>query len=199
MPIVRGGDMPAACASYEDILDECDRAELVMLEWIQSSSSSDAVPEHRPGVGPVSSYFWNCWRSARIKLQHMVLLLTNLVSHAPGCPFEPEALAARRELCMEIIASAAADVVGAIPGALDVVEETDSPAAYFAAVRLVWPLSHVVIVPSAPRDLRIAAGRALRRIGREEGILTALKPRPGSAGFPSEALAGLPIGDDLGM
>ncbi|KAF6824616.1 hypothetical protein CMUS01_10168 [Colletotrichum musicola] len=200
MPVVRRGDMPAACEIYEEILKECDQTELTMLEWIQSSSAPDAAPEHRPGEGPVSSYFWNCWRSARIKLQHMILLLANLVSHAPGCPFEPGSLAARRQLCMDIIASAAADVVEGIPGALDAADdEADSPAAYFAAVRLVWPLSHVHIVPSAPRDLRIAAGLALRRIGREKGILTALRPRPGSAGFPPEALAGLPIGDDLGM
>ncbi|KAF6811492.1 hypothetical protein CPLU01_15102 [Colletotrichum plurivorum] len=192
MPVVRRGDMPAACGIYEEILNECNQTELTMLEWIQSSSAPDAAPEHRPGEGPVSSYFWNCWRSARIKLQHMVLLLANLISHAPGCPFEPESLAARRQLCMDIIAGAAADVVEGIPGALDAVDdEADSPAAYFAAVRLVWPLSHVYIVPSAPRDLRIAAGLALRRIGREKGILTALRPRPGSAG--------LPIGDDLGM
>ncbi|GJC80340.1 hypothetical protein ColLi_03178 [Colletotrichum liriopes] len=193
MPITRSGDTKRACAEYEQLLSECDQAELVMSEWMQ------AAPEYQIDPAPVYDYFWNSWRSARIKLHHMVILLTNLVEHAPGCPYNPHALQTRRDLCMEVIAASGRDVVDGIPRSLGgKARDTDphAPTAYFDAVRLIWPLSHLYVIPTTPSHLRVAAREALLRIGREKGILTALTPRAGGAHFPPETLKGIPV-DEL--
>ncbi|TEA14924.1 Beauvericin cluster-specific repressor BEA4 [Colletotrichum sidae] len=187
------GDREAACACYDELVQGCDNAELTMLEWVRSA------PEYQTGAGPVWQYFWNAWRTVRMKLHHMMILLTNLVEHSADSPFQPEALRERRQLCRGIIASTAQEVVGSIPkslgGSMPDVDST-TPSAYFDACRVIWPLSHLYVVPTAPRHLRIVARDALFRIGREKGILTALKPRPGRGRFPPETLAGLPT-DDL--
>lgn len=194
MPIARLGDAQQACAQYEELLAECDKAELAMLEWIQSA------PQYQFESGPVFHYFWSSWRSTRIKLHHMLILVTNIVEHAPECPFQREALRARRELCLEIIGATAQDVVDGIPKSLGgSMSEMDpqSPAAYFDALRLIWPLSQVYVMPTVPRHMRKIARNALYRIGREKGILVALQPRPGGLNFPPEAMAGICV-DDLG-
>ncbi|KAF0319386.1 hypothetical protein GQ607_013354 [Colletotrichum asianum] len=194
MPIARLGDAQQACAQYEDLLAECDKAELAMLEWIQSA------PQYQFESGPVFHYFWSSWRSARIKLHHMLILVTNIVEHAPECPFQREALRARRELCLEIIGATAQDIVDGIPKSLGgSMSDMDpqSPAAYFDALRLIWPLSQVYVMPTVPRHMRKIARNALSRIGREKGILVALQPRPGGIHFPPEAMAGICV-DDLG-
>ncbi|GKT48146.1 uncharacterized protein ColSpa_08327 [Colletotrichum spaethianum] len=193
MPITRSGDAERACAEYEQLLAECDQVELVMAEWMQ------AAPEYRIDPAPVYDHFWNSWRGARIKIHHMMILLTKVVEHAPDCPFDPEALQSRRDLCLQIIAATSRDVVDSIPKSLGgKAPDTDpqSPTAYFDAVRLIWPLSHVYIMPTAPSHLRAAAREALLRIGREKGILTALTPRAGGYHFPPETLKGIPI-DEL--
>ncbi|OLN88151.1 hypothetical protein CCHL11_00172 [Colletotrichum chlorophyti] len=193
MPITGEGDITRACAEYEQLLAEFDKAELDMLGWMHSA------PQFQIGAGPVFRYFWNTWRGTRIKLHHMMILVTNLVEHAPDCPFDSRSLQARRRLCLEIIATTAQEVVDSIPESsgdrmLDTSAHT--PAAYFDAIRLIWPLSHLYVVPTAPRHLRIVAREALLRIGREKGILTALKPRPGGWRFAPEALKGIAL-DDL--
>ncbi|KAK6227367.1 hypothetical protein QIS74_00922 [Colletotrichum tabaci] len=194
IPIVRNVDLKRACAEYNQLLFECDLAELVMSEWMRTS------PEYQVDPGPVHTYFWDSWRSARIKLHHMIILLANLVEHAPDCAFDRGALQSRRRLSAEIIAVSGRDIVDGIPpslGGKSPASDPRSPATYLEAVRLVWPLSHVYVIPTAPRHLRIAAKAALLRIGKENGILTALRPRAGGALFPSEALKGMPV-DDLG-
>ncbi|TDZ31359.1 hypothetical protein C8035_v005981 [Colletotrichum spinosum] len=193
LPITLEGDREAACVCYDVLVQGCDNAELTMLEWVRSA------PEYQTGAGPVWQYFWNAWRTVRMKLHHMMILLTNLVEHSADSPFQPEALRERRQLCRGIIASTAQEVVDSIPkslgGSMPDVDST-TPSAYFDACRVIWPLSHLYVIPTAPRRLRIVARDALFRIGREKGILTALKPRPGRGRFPPETLAGLPT-DDL--
>ncbi|TID05034.1 hypothetical protein CH35J_003006 [Colletotrichum higginsianum] len=194
IPIVRNVDLKRACAEYDQLLFECDLAELVMSEWMRTS------PEYQVDPGPVHTYFWDSWRSARIKLHHMIILLANLVEHVPDCAFDCGALQSRRRLSAEIIAVSGRDIVDGIPpslGGKSPASDPRSPATYLEAVRLVWPLSHVYVIPTAPRHLRIAAKAALLRIGKENGILSALRPRAGGALFPSEALKGMPV-DDLG-
>ncbi|OHE93104.1 hypothetical protein CORC01_11593 [Colletotrichum orchidophilum] len=215
IPLTISGDAERARAAYPALVAECDRADLAMAEWMR------AAPEYQIEPGPVWGYFWNSWRSARIKVHHMMILISNLVEYGEpplvpadyavggggggdgggGCPLlNPEVLRARRESCMAIIAAAGRDVAEGIPRSLggkmpDM--DPDSPAAYFDAVRLIWPLSHLYVIPTAPRHLRIAAREALVRIAKEKGILTALKPRAGGVLFPAAALRGIPV-DDLG-
>ncbi|TQN70952.1 Arginine metabolism regulation protein II [Colletotrichum shisoi] len=170
IPIVRNVDLKRACAEYDQLLFECDLAELVMSEWMRTS------PEYQ--------------RSARIKLHHMIILLANLVEHAPDCAFDRGALQSRRRLSAEIIAVSGRDIVDGIPpslGGKSPASDPRSPATYLEAVRA-----------AAPADRRLRAAKAaLLRIGKENGILTALRPRAGGALFPSEALKGMPV-DDLG-
>lgn len=190
MPIARQGDTGRACAEYDDIAAACDAAELAMLEWARGA------PEYRTEAGPVYGYFWNTWRSARIKLHYMMILLANVVEHAPDCPFEPAVLERRRGLSTGIIAATARDIVESIPRSLGGKmpdQDPHSPATFFDAARLVWPLSHLYVIPVSPRDLRIVARDTLLRIARERGILTALKPRAGGLQFPAEALKGIPV------
>lgn len=175
-----------------------------MAEWMH------AAPEFQIEPGPMWGYFWNSWRSARIKVHHMIILISNLVEYGEpslvpedydadcgGCPLlSPEVLHARREFCTSIIATAGRDVVEGIPRSLggkmpDL--DPDLPSSYFDGVRLIWPLSHLYILPTAPRHLRIVARDALLRIAKEKGILTALKPRAGGMLFPEAALKGIPV------
>ncbi|KAK1977016.1 hypothetical protein LZ30DRAFT_753112 [Colletotrichum cereale] len=192
VPIVRSGDTKRACAAYGPCLFECDHAELVMSEWMR------AAPEHQSGALPALGYFWNTWRTARIKVHHMMILLTNLVEHVLDCPYSPGALQSRRELHLKVIATSSRDVVDSIPKSLGGKapnSDPHTPTAYYDAVRLVWPLSHLYVIPTTPRHLRMAAREALLRIGREQGILAALRPRPGGTLFPPEALKGIPVDD----
>ncbi|KAK1585094.1 uncharacterized protein LY79DRAFT_519565 [Colletotrichum navitas] len=185
IPLVRSGDTQRAVAAYEPLLSEFNHAELTMSEWMQ------AALQH--------PYFWNSWRSAQIKVHHMMILLANLVEHAPDCPFSHEALQSRRELCLQVIAASSRDIFNTIPTSLDCKApraDSTSLAAYHDAVRLIWPLTHVYIFPTTPTHLRVAAREVLLRIGTEQGIMAALEPRPGLAKFfPSEALKGIPVDD----
>ncbi|KAI3555629.1 hypothetical protein CABS03_00281 [Colletotrichum abscissum] len=191
IPLTLSGDASRARAAYPALIAESDRADLAMAEWMH------AAPEFQFEPGPMWGYFWNSWRSARIKVHHMIILISNLVEYGGGCPLlNPEVLHARREFCMGIIATAGRDVVEGIPRSLggkmpDL--DPDLPSSYFDGVRLIWPLSHLYILPTAPRHLRIVARDALLRIAKEKGILTALKPRAGGMLFPEAALRGIPV------
>ncbi|KAK1483038.1 hypothetical protein CABS01_02774 [Colletotrichum abscissum] len=204
IPLTLSGDASRARAAYPALIAESDRADLAMAEWMH------AAPEFQFEPGPMWGYFWNSWRSARIKVHHMIILISNLVEYGEpslvpedydvdcgGCPLlNPEVLHARREFCMGIIATAGRDVVEGIPRSLggkmpDL--DPDLPSSYFDGVRLIWPLSHLYILPTAPRHLRIVARDALLRIAKEKGILTALKPRAGGMLFPEAALRGIPV------
>ncbi|KAK1622862.1 hypothetical protein BDP81DRAFT_140373 [Colletotrichum phormii] len=204
IPITISGDASRARAAYPALIAESDRADLAMAEWMR------VAPEFQIEPGPVWGYFWNSWRSARIKVHHMIILISNLVEYGEpplvpedcdaecgGCPLlHPEVLRARREFCMGIIATAGRDVAEGIPRSLggkmpDL--DPDLPSAYFDAVRLIWPLSHLYVIPTTPRHLRIMAREALLRIAKEKGILTALKPRAGGMMFPEAALRGIPV------
>ncbi|WDK14558.1 hypothetical protein CGRA01v4_05839 [Colletotrichum graminicola] len=193
VPVVRSGDTQRAVAAYEPLLSEFNHAELAMSEWMR------AAPEDQKGPAPTFEYFWNSWRSAQIKVHHMMILLTNLVEHAPNCPFSPEALQLRRELCLQAIAAASRDIFDTIPtflGGKAPRADSNSLTAYNDAVRLIWPLTHMYIIPTTPTHLRVAAREALLRIGTEQGIMAALEPRPGLAEFfPLEALKGIPVDD----
>ncbi|KAK2022549.1 hypothetical protein LX32DRAFT_190958 [Colletotrichum zoysiae] len=192
VPVVRSGDTQRAIAAYGPLLSEFNQAELAMSEWMQ------AAPEDQTGPAPSFDYFWNSWRSAQIKLHHMMLLLTNLVEDAPDCPFSPESLQSRRELCLQVIATSSRDVFNTIPASLGgnaPSADPRSPTAYYDAVRLIWPLTHLYIIPTTPTHLRVAAREALLRIGTEQGIMAALRPRPGRVQFPPEALKGVPVDD----
>ncbi|KAK2060048.1 hypothetical protein LY76DRAFT_615356 [Colletotrichum caudatum] len=212
VPIVRSGDTQRAVAAYGPLLSEFNQAEIAMSEWMRTASEHQvgpmaelgmsewmqAAPEGQTGPAPRFDYFWNSWRSAQIKVHHMMILMTNLVEHAPDCPFSPESLQSRRELCLQVIATSSRDVFNSIPmslGGKAPSADSRSPTAYYDAVRLIWPLSHLYIIPTTPTHLRLAAREVLLRIGTEQGIMAALKPRPGPFQFPPEALKGIPVDD----
>ncbi|KAK1965031.1 hypothetical protein LY78DRAFT_581290 [Colletotrichum sublineola] len=212
IPIVRSGDTQRAVASYKALLSEFNDAEFAMSEWIRASPEHQAgphaellmsewmrvSPEFEQVPAPAYDYFWNAWRSAQIKVHHMMILLTNLVQHSPDSPFSPEALQSRRELCLQVIAASSREVVNTIPTSLGgkaPCTYSNTPTAYYDAIRLIWPLTHVYILPTVPAHLREAAREALLRIGREQGIMAALKPRPLVVQFPPEALKGIPVDD----
>ncbi|KAK1991026.1 hypothetical protein LX36DRAFT_663693 [Colletotrichum falcatum] len=212
VPVVRSGNTQRAVAAYESLLSEFDHAELVMSEWLRAAPKNQIRPEEEIGMSewmqadsdrqtgpaPKFDYFWNTWRSARIKVHHMMILLTNLVEYAPDCPYSPDALQSRRKRYLQVIAASSRAVINTIPTSLGgnaPSADSRSPTAYYDAVRLIWPLTHVYVIPTTPTHLRMAAREALLRIGREQGIMAALRPRPGVAVFPPEALKGIPVDD----
>lgn len=196
IPIVRRGLFVDACTKYDELVRQAAAAEKSIVPWIgifrATFGDSDAI----------TRYFLNMWWSARIRLHHFLVLLTNLVAHASaGTPsFNAADWQLRKESCLAIVAEAARDIIEGMPVSLGGLSEESEPtnahADWFEGLRLVWPLTVVYTVKTVPRDLRLDARTALFSIGKQKGIMQALKSRPGTMTYVPQAMTGIPV-DEL--
>lgn len=180
-----------AMSTYIDLTQEVDAIEQAMMDWMSRASRDEML------VGPITQYFWNTFRATRLKLHHVVLLLSNLVQHGPEpSPVYVSALARRRKICYEMIGAASKAIVDDVPASLGGKSSefsTDPHGAWFEGIRHIGPLATVFTIRTVPRHLRITAKWALVSIAKDRGILQALRSRPAATNYAPEAMVGVPI------
>ncbi|KAH6695286.1 hypothetical protein F5X68DRAFT_198198 [Plectosphaerella plurivora] len=187
------GRYEEACASWERIAQEVDDLEELVARWMATGTTSLRDP------GPITDYFLNTWRCARIKLHHSTILLSNIVQYGPVLsPVAHAVLQRRRQLALVLIATTAQDILDSVPmslGGRNKELTSDLHAAWFEGMRLIWPLTTLYTVRTIPVDIRVVARAALISVGTERGILQALRSRPGPMPYVPEALVGIPMDD----
>ncbi|KAH7367099.1 hypothetical protein B0T11DRAFT_50364 [Plectosphaerella cucumerina] len=190
-PMLVEGRYEEACNRWEQIAQEVDDLEDLVARWMATGTTAQR------DSGPITDYFLNSWRCARIKLHHITILLSNIVQYGPApSPVDDTILQRRRQLARVIIASAAQDILDSVPVSLGGRAKeltSDLHAAWFEGIRLIWPLATLYTVRTIPPDLRIVAKAALITVGTERGILQALKSHPGPMPYVPEALIGIPM------
>jgi hypothetical protein len=67
----------------------------------------------------------------------------------------------------------------------------------FDALKLIWPLTAVYLVPSTLNEQSEAAGESLQFIGRELGVRQGLKVNKGESTLPPEAEAPSQLAEDV--
>jgi hypothetical protein len=188
-PMLVEGRYEEACTRWEQIAQDVDDLEDLVARWMATGTTAQR------DSGPITDYFLNSWRCARIKLHHITILLSNVVQYGPArSPVDDTILQRRRQLARVIIASAAQDILDSVPVSLGGRAKeltSDLHAAWFEGIRLIWPLATLYTVRTIPPDLRIVAKAALITVGTERGILQALKSHPGPMPYVPEALIGI--------
>lgn len=191
IPWLIEGNFSEACANWTTIVQEVDLLEQQMLEWLALATTPEL------DTGPVMGHFWNSWRCARLKLQHSTILLSNVVQYGPvAAPVDHSVLERRRKHCSLLIATTAQHIISSMPASLGGMSRefrADLHGAWFEGMRTIWPLTNLYTVRTVPRELRLVAKRALISIGKEIGILQALKSQPGQVPYAPEALVGIPM------
>jgi hypothetical protein len=178
------------------ILEELDVAEGDILAWARTH------PEYFLAARPIYQYFMKGCRAAQIKAHHFIILLLNLVEYAPPdtlpVTYDPRFLSRRRQKSLKNIASQSLEILdGSL--ALLMVDGLGpaplAPSSWIDGMQLVWPLTCVMCVPTVPKESRAQARYILGLIGRQRGILQALKSYPGGLQLPPEAMTGIPVDD----
>jgi hypothetical protein len=179
MPLVVNAKFAEAGELYSDILYQLEKAESMCPYVFQQPNDF------------VHTNYQTSWCAARIKMNYIALLISGLIEHAPNPPYSPEALAKQRRVCLQQTARMSADIIEGLPissGGCAIDPEPDSLSAGWTGLRLVWPLTAMYMIPSVPTQHRLVAKAALLRIGRDLGILQALRGYSVSKKFPREAL-----------
>jgi hypothetical protein len=187
------------------VLEETDAAEHEINDWVNEHPEylHAGALEHA-----FRRYTFLFWRAARIKIHHFLILMINFVQYTPGgatsIVYDPDFLEQRRRLSYFIVASAARDILdsslqalGAGGGVPKSPSSLPPPSAWFNALQLVWPLTVVLCVPTIPKESRSMARYVLGIIGRQRGILQALRSYPGGLNLPPEANVGIPNDQDI--
>lgn len=187
------GRYEEACAGWERFAREVDDLEGLVTTWMETATEAERDP------GPITDYFLNTWRCARIKLHHIMILLSNVVQYGPApSPVDHSVLQRRRQLAHVLIATTAQDILDSVPVSLGGMSRefaSDLHAAWFEGMRLIWPLATLYTVRSVPADLRMVAKLALISVGTERGIMQALKSQPGPMRYVPEAMVGIRMDD----
>jgi hypothetical protein len=141
----------------------------------------------------------NMQYSAIITGYHVMQLLANLMTHLPACPVPVEQVYSHRRYCLQSIQVASRSVIDNVPYAMGPLAKgrDKSPRVLFDALKLVWPLSAIYIVPTARPEHKVAAEKVLQFIGKEVGVLQALYTKPGWIDLPVEVLVPRDAGEAL--
>lgn len=191
IPWLIEGNYSAACANWATIISAVSDLEVQLQKWLATATRREIEP------GGISNYFWNTWRCARLKLQHTIILLSNVVQYGPvPSPIDDGVLEERRQLSRALVAETARGILATIPMMLGGTAEdfsTSTHGIWFEGMRMIWPLTNVYTMRTIPRQLRLTAKAALATIGDSIGIKQALKSRPGAVVYVPEATIGIPI------
>ena len=214
LALLRARDFEGATTALPSILDELDSAERDLVDW---TAQHQDVVHADPDALPVTRHVVNCLRASRIKMHCFVVLLLNFVQNAPpgevSVAYDPSFLEERRAASLAIVAQASREIVetsflvllgyrdpdmideqtGMLPGFSKTREASarPPPESWFNALQLVWPLTVVLCVVVVPRATRMQARYALGIIGRQRGIMQALRSYRGGIALPEEATRGL--------
>ncbi|KAH8886550.1 hypothetical protein GQ53DRAFT_727545 [Thozetella sp. PMI_491] len=188
MPLIVDSKFPEACEVYPDTAYLAEEAE-VMSPWMPQQPRDGIYRGYRTS-----------WCGCRIKLNYVIILLSSLVEHAPNSPYSPEALTWQRRQCLYNTACISADIIEGLPillGGCASDLDLDSPSAGYVGMRLVWPLTSMFMIPTVPAQHRAVAKDALLKIGRDLGVLQALRGYTGYKRFPREALSDIDLDETV--
>ncbi|PNH38095.1 hypothetical protein VD0004_g8712 [Verticillium dahliae] len=200
-PIVCEGLFDEARQHYHSLLEQVSALEHECLRWMAQAAPEELAPSSH------THFFWNIWRSARLKLHNLFFMLANLVLHTPTDRisqsteiFDSFILEATKGRCLAIVATAAQETIDSIPvslGGRSPEFATATYASWFEGMSQISPLSHVYTTRTVPKHLRNTARLALLAIGKERGILQAFKTRPGAVQYAAEATVGISLDDTM--
>ncbi|KAG7142141.1 hypothetical protein HYQ45_001418 [Verticillium longisporum] len=200
-PMVCEGLFDEARRHYHSLLEQVSALEHECLRWMAQAAPEELAPSSH------THFFWNIWRSARLKLHNLFFMLANLVLHTPmhrisqsAEIFDSFMLEATKDRCLAIVATAAQETIDSIPvslGGRSPEFATATYASWFEGMSQISPLSHVYTTRTVPKHLRNTARLALLAIGKERGILQAFKTRPGAVQYAAEAAVGISLDDTM--
>ncbi len=190
LKILRAGDFTAAASEYMALWTTLTTAERSINDWI------DIQPALEHEFDP---YMRNLQYSAIITGYHVMQLLVNLMTHYTPCPVPVEEVFAHRRYCLQSIRVASYGVIDNVPYAMGPFAKgrDKSPRVLFDALKLIWPLSAIYIVPTTRPEHKKAAEKVLQFIGKEVGVLQALNTQPGKVDLPMEVLVPRDVGEPL--
>jgi hypothetical protein len=181
--LVRDQDRRAAAEGYLALVTELAEAE-------QEAEAGFVAAEADWDV--MDTYWRKMYCAGQVKAYHIALLLTNFVTHCEGCPLTADQMRAQRDYFVQRTRAASKEILDIVPMALEpLIKRKDAaPRALFDAMKLIWPLTAIYIIPSTLPEQKNTAEMLLLYIGREMGIKQALHTYPGGtfSSIPPEAL-----------
>ncbi|KAK7430833.1 hypothetical protein QQZ08_002622 [Neonectria magnoliae] len=180
LTILRGRNFIAASAEYHTLVGAMSQAEDDMRAFYMSrpSSGTDFDP-----------YMRNMYASTCVKGYHILMAFSNFLTHHIASPIPLSTLKALRIRCIQLVRMFAQEIVDSTETTLNykTFRNNPSPRVLFDALKLIWPLTAVYLIPTTLPEQKDMAEKSLRFIGRELGVRQALKVYPGANPFPDEA------------
>lgn len=179
LSILLSRDFAAASAEYHSLVGGMAEAEEAVAAFFKS----------HPGTGDFDPYMRNMYCSTCVKGYHLLMAYTNFLTHHVASPIPLSVLKALRIRCIQLVRKYAQEIVDSMPRTLDqkAFRKNPSPRTLFDAMKLIWPLTSVYVIPSTLPEQSDVAEKSLRFIGRELGVRQALRAYPGPSLFPPEA------------
>lgn len=189
LPMLLKRDFAAASAAYEDIMAQTRKAEDKMNTFFGSVNRLTHAEDQ---------YMLNMYYSACVKGYNFLLLYANFLTHHLASPVPLDELKDLQIHCKEMVQSSAQAILDSLPLTLDLLaaDKQKSPKTLFDALKVVWPVSAVKIIPTARPEQRAYADKVLQFIGEELGVRQALRVGPGSLDLPVESQSPLEVVED---
>lgn len=187
--ILRVRDFEAAAAQYYELMDIVFKAEEQFTTFDASYSYYDEV---------FNPYLRNMLNSTRVKGYHVVLTFANFLSHHWATPIPIHELKVLRAHCIKRVRTDSKEIMASVERNLDPASfrNNPSPRTVFDALKIIWPLTAVYLVPSTLHEDSEAAGVSLQFIGRELGVRQGLRVNRGESMLPPEADAPSKLAED---
>lgn len=179
LSILLSRDFAAASAEYHSLVGGMAEAEEAVTAFFKT----------HPGTGDFDPYMRNMYCSTCVKGYHLLMAYTNFLTHHVASPIPLSVLKALRIRCIQLVRKYAQEIVDSMPRTLnqEAFRKNPSPRTLFDAMKLIWPLTSVYVIPSTLPEQSDLAEKSLRFIGRELGVRQALRAYPGPSLFPLEA------------
>jgi hypothetical protein len=187
--ILRARDFDAAAAEYYELMDIIFKAEEQFTTFDASYTYYDEV---------FNPYLRDMHNSTRVKGYHVILTFANFLSHHWATPIPIHELKVLRAHCIKRVRADAKEIMNSVNRNLDPASfrNNPSPRTVFDALKLIWPLTAVYLVPSTLHEDSEAAGVSLQFIGRELGVRQGLRVNRGESMLPPEADAPSKLAED---
>lgn len=178
--IILQGDTALASAEYSSLFKELTEAENELGEF---ASSLERHSHHSDDFMMVMHL------AAIVKAYNILLLLTNFTTHDETNPTPFDTLYKRRDYCLVRVRDAAWKILAATPDLIaDLIRKQYNVFdALFQALKLVWPLTAVRLMPSTLPQQKAQAAQGLLIIGRQLGIKQATRSYSMVDAIPQEA------------
>lgn len=180
LDILYARDFIVASNEFEPLSGEMAEAQAELEAYITS---------HKVGDHFLNPYMHDLRHSAMVKGYHIMHMLANFLTHYPGRGVSLDHLIRYREFCIQTTRSASQMILDRSKEAVFWLgkDKDKTPKGLFDALKLVWPLTTVLIIPTTLPKQKAEAEVALTFIGKEVGVRQALSRYPWTLPLPPEA------------